>query len=329
MIVFVYDNSKTCKTIIPIKGKIKSNNLYLDIFNKDIQYKSKNSEIKIENLNLDLDKLINKIYNQSKNNSIDKTISVIGKNSNIRYKKFKLITDSYKVKIKKNSISFEGSIDNDKVFFKKEKDYLTIKAVKIKDKTLHPLINFKALQNGIYSLEQNGTIGGKMRGKIILEGGLVKKFKAYNNLLAFINTLPALITFSNPGFNDKGFKIKNGEIEYEIDKKKIKFNKISIVGESSTILGVGEIDIEQNTIKMDIIIQTAREIGKVIGNIPIIGYILMGDDKSFAVGLSISGSLDDPKIDTHAIEDMVTIPFKMIDRLLKSPKFLIKKEKDK
>lgn len=320
---FLYNN-KTCHTIIPIKGQIKNKNLFLTIFNNKIQYESKKSEIKIDNMNLDLDKLINKIYNKSKKNSIDTSISIVGHNSHIRYKEFKLITDSYKVNLQKDILLFEGNIDNDIVYFKKEKNYLTIKAVEIKDKTLHPLINFKALQNGIYSLEQNGTVGDKMRGKIILEGGLIKKFKAYNNLLAFVNTLPALITFSNPGFNNKGFKIKTGEIDYEINKNKIKFHKIEIVGDSSTILGAGGIDIEKNTIKMDIVIQTAREIGKVIGNIPIIGYILMGEDKSIAVGLTITGSLDNPKVETHTIKDMVTIPFKMIERLLHTPKYLIK-----
>ncbi len=325
---FLYDSSQTCQTIIPIKGKIQSDNLFLTIFDKKIQYKSKKSEIKIDNMNLDLDKLINKIdiKNKSNNqkNNVDTSVSILGWNSHIRYKEFKLITDSYKVNLQKDTILFEGKIDNDIVYLKKEKNYLTIKAIKIKDKTLHPLINFKALQNGIYSLEQNGTVGGKMRGKIILEGGLIKKFKAYNNVVAFINTLPALITFSNPGFSNKGFKIKRGEIDYEIDNGKIKFTKIFIVGKSSTILGAGEIDIKNGTINMDIVIQTAREIGKVIGNIPIIGYILMGDNKSIAVGLTITGSLDNPKVDTHTIEDMVTMPFKMIERLLKAPKYLIK-----
>jgi len=323
---FLYDNNQSCQIIIPLKGKIESNNLFLNIFNEKIRYKSKNSEIKVDNINLDLDKLINKIYDENKKSGVDKAISVIGKNSNIRYKKFKLITDDYKVVIKKDTILFEGNIDNDKVYLKKEKDYLTVKAVKIKDKTLHPLINFKALQNGIYSLEQNGTVGRRMQGKIILEGGLIKKFKAYNNVVAFINTLPALITFSSPGFSNKGFKIKYGEIDYEIDKSKIKFNKISIIGESSTILGAGEIDIKTDTINLDIVIQTAREIGKVISNIPIIGYILMGDDKSIAVGLNISGKLDNPKVNTHTIKDMVSIPFKMIKRLLQAPKQLLKKD---
>jgi hypothetical protein len=96
------------------------------------------------------------------------------------------------------------------------------------------------------------------------------------------------------------------------------------VGDSSTILGVGEIDIKKNSINMDIVIQTAREIGKVIGNIPIIGYILMGEDKSIAVGLTITGLLDNPKVKTHTIKDMVTMPFKMIERLLHTPKYLIK-----
>ena len=66
-------------------------------------------------------------------------------------------------------------------------------------------------------------------------------------------------------------------------------------------------------------IQTARELGKVIGSIPLLGYIIMGEDKSMTVGLKITGSLSKPIVSTSAAKELLKLPLDLLIRTLKSP----------
>ncbi|SHO80671.1 Putative periplasmic protein [hydrothermal vent metagenome] len=192
----------------------------------------------------------------------------------------------------------------------KDKKNISIDAKDIDDKILHPLINFNSLKGGKYTLYLDGEIGGKIDGEIRIIGGILDKFQTYNNLVAFANTIPALITFSSPGFNDNGYKIKEGVVEYSVDKNILRFKSIKIVGESSTIIGAGTINLKTK-----------------VSKIPVVGYILLGDNRSMAIGLSISGNLKNPKVETHAIKSMVELPFTILERLLKAPSNLLKRDR--
>jgi hypothetical protein len=76
---------------------------------------------------------------------------------------------------------------------------------------------------------------------------------------------------------------------------------------------------------MKLAIQTARELGKFVGNLPLLGYILMGKDKSMTVGLRITGSLNKPKVKTSAAQDILSLPLQIIKRTLESPAHIINK----
>jgi len=51
----------------------------------------------------------------------------------------------------------------------------------------------------------------------------------------------------------------------------------------------------------------------------LVGYILMGEDKSLTVGLSITGSLDKPVVKTTTAQDIVSLPLQILKRTLESP----------
>jgi hypothetical protein len=162
-----------------------------------------------------------------------------------------------------------------------------------------------------------------MKGRIIVEGGVMSNFKAYNNTLAFINTIPALATLQSPGFSKQGFKIKEGVIEYRQRKEKILFDSIYIKGNAATIVGKGTLDLKQNRIHIDLAIRTARELGKILGNLPLLGYIITGKDKSMTIGLKIRGSIDQPKVQTSAAKEILSLPLEIIKRTLESPAHII------
>lgn len=329
---FLYEASDTCKTRVPFEGVVTENDVKFYAFNKRLKYSKKKSRIELKNLNIDLKKFLatkkqkEKAKKKSKSTK-GKKLLIIGKNSHLRYDEYRLLTDSYDVEVKPNGdIKAIGSSYGDIIKFTKKQDILSMEALRIKDKVLHPLINFKGLQDGRYSLIKKGNPEKVMKGQIIVEGGVMKGFKAYNNILAFVNTLPALAVLHEPGYSVKGFTITEGVAEYRmINRTKVVFDSIYIRGTSATIVGKGELDLEKKTIKMDLAIQVARAFGKVIGNIPVVGYILMGEDKSVTVGLKVSGSLDAPKVKTTATADILSLPLDIITRTLQSPLHIINK----
>ncbi len=330
---FLYEKDDQCKTRVPFEGEFTDKDLDFYAFNKRFYYNKANSRVKLSNLNFDLEKYLNMQKKKLEKEDTEKkdtgkevkSLIILGKNSNLRYGDYSLVTDSYDVEVKPNGdIKAIGSSSGDIIKFSKKNDILSMKALRVKDKVLHPLINFKGLQNGRYSLKKSGNPEKTMKGEIIVEGGVMKDFKAYNNALAFINTIPALASLRNPGYSVKGFTIEKGVAEYRMIKKdKIIFDSIYIKGKSATIAGVGEIDLQKKTIDLNLAIQSARELGKLVGSLPLVGYILMGEDKSMTFGLQITGTLENPEVKTSAGGDILSLPLRILKRALESTEHII------
>jgi len=328
---FFYEKDNICHTRVPCSGKITQNNVDFYAFDRRFHFNAAKSRIKLKNLNIDLKEFLSSRDKVKKNKakvakSLIKRLVILGENSKLRYDKHTLVTDSYDIEILPNgNINAIGSLDGNIVKLNKKGKQFSLQALRVKDKMLHPLINFKGLKKGRYTIKISGDPDKVRKGQIIVEGGVLSDFKAYNNTLAFINTIPALATLQSPGFSKKGFKIKEGVVEYHIIGDKIIFDSVYIKGGSATIVGKGEVDIKKKTIQMNLAIQTAREIGKFLGSLPLLGYILMGKDKSMTFGLKITGTLDKPKVKTSATEDILALPLKLLKRTIESPAHIINK----
>jgi len=322
-ICFFYEKSDICYTAVPIEGNFdkQKERIELYAFNKRLYADTSKGVVKLKNLNIDLKLFLKEQkkmrQSRSKNLLFHKTFIILGKNSHLRYGPYKLITDSYDIEVMPNgNIKAIGSIEGDVVKFSKKGRQFSMQALRVKDKMLHPLINFTGLKNGRYSLKKEGDPDKEMKGRIIIEGGVLSDFKAYSNTLAFINTLPALATLNKPGFSKKGFTITDGLIEYRMTPKKIIFDSVYLKGNSATVLGKGEVDLKTKKINVKLAILTVREFGNVVGKIPLLGYILMGDDNSMTVGLKVTGTMDDPKVTTSVAKDILTLPFQILQRTI-------------
>lgn len=319
---FFYDNENICHVKVPYSGHTGKKGTDFYAFNKRLHWNPDASRINLSNLNIDLKKFLSSRPQQEKETM--KKLVIVGKQSNFRYGKYTLVLDNYDIEVMPGgTIKAAGSSDEDIIKFNKEGKKVILQALRIKDRALHPLIHFDGLKEGRYSLKQSGDPDKEMKGHMIIEGGVLSDFKAYNHILAFLNTVPALATLNSPGFSKKGFLIKEGIIEYRVMGDTIIFDSVLIQGKSATIAGKGTINMKEKIIQIDLAIQTARELGKFLGNIPLVGYIMLGEDKSMTVGLKISGALDKPKIRTTAAEDILLMPIQFLKRVIKTPEAMI------
>ena len=325
---FFYEKENVCHTNVPFEGKGSSNTLDFYAFKKRLHYSKQKARLNIRNMNIDLENFLLHSKKSKKRRYKSKSkrkLIIVGKKSNLRYRKYQLVTDSYDVEVYTNGdIKALGSSAGDIIKFSKKNKVFSIQALRIKDAVLHPLLNFDGLKNGRYSIKNKGNPEKVMKGQIIIEGGVMKGFSAFNNASKFVNTLPELNTIHTKTYRNDGFEIEEGVIEYRMIKQdKIIFDSIYIRGKQATIVGKGELNLKKKTINIDLSIQVARGIGKVVGSIPLVGYILMGKDKSINVGLKITGSLDKPVVKTSAVKDILSTPLELIKRTLESPKHII------
>jgi len=323
---FFYDDKGICYTRIPIEGTFESRGRSFDLyaFGKRLHIDSAKERIWIDNLNIDLKRFFDERKQHKAGNTdkhiVPKHFVIIGKKSHLRYGSYRLVTDSYDIEIFPNGdIKAIGSVDGEIVKFERKGSHFSIKALRVTDTLLHPLINFSGLKGGRYSITSEGDPDKLMKGRIIIEGGVLSDFKAYSNTLAFVNTLPALATLNSPGFSNKGFKIKEGVIEYSMTPEKITFDSVYLKGNSATVLGKGTVDLKSKKLDIKLVILTVRELGKVVGKIPVLGYILMGKDHSMTVGLRVKGTLDDPKVSTSVAKDILTLPLQILKRTITAP----------
>jgi len=327
-VCFLYEKNDRCYTSIPVEGNIdtQTGRFELYAFGKRLYANIPKGQIRLHRLNIDLKVLLEeqrKRQKTAKKRLLEHKYIIIGKQSQLRYSPYRLVLDSYDIELFPNgNIKAIGSLDGDIVKFNKKGKQFFLQALRIKDTMLHPLINFKGLKRGRYSLKKEGDLDTLMKGHIIIEGGVLSDFKAYSNTLAFINTVPALATLNRPGFSGKGFKIEEGVIKYTMTPKKIVFESVYLKGNSATVVGKGEIDLQAGTLNINLAIQSVREFGKVVGKIPLLGYILMGDDNSMTVGLKVTGTLDNPKVNTSVAKDILTLPLQLLKRTITAPAHL-------
>jgi len=328
---FIYSD-KVCYMKIPCRGSFGEEGVEFYAFGKRLYYSTKKSLIHLNALNIDLEKfLASKTYMEQGKKQIKQSGKLVikGKRSKLRYDKYTLHTESYKATIYLASgrVKAKGKLGSDSVTFNKKGTHIAIEALRIHDQMLHPLINFNGLQQGRYTIRISGIPGKLMRGEILLEGGILKSFKAYSKTRTFIKNDKKLSQLQDLGFGISGFKIKEGKITYHILKEKVIFDSIYIKGDIATIVGKGTLDMRTKKLNINLGIQTVRKLGKIVGSLPLIGYILMGEDNSITFGLKIKGTLANPKVETSAAKELLMLPFDLIKRTLQSPAHIINSEK--
>jgi hypothetical protein len=302
---------------------IKNRNFRINILNKNPM----KIDIGMKNIDLNLTKFINealKEKNETKKSNLQLPkhkqkyiVNFKAINNNIIYKTHQLYSHKLNIHYDNNFTHIE-SLDNDRNITLIEKNnIMKIYGFNLKEKDLKKLANINFLKNAkvnFFALETNQSTS--MHGFIQINKGYIKELKAFNNIIAFINLIPSLVTFDSPGFSKKGFKIRDGHIDYIYDKGILYIKKAYLKGDNLKFKAQGYIDLVKKTIKMNI---DAIVIVKLIKDIPIVNYIILGKDGGITIKLLVSGKLNDPKVEKNLAEEVIEAPFGIIKRTLVTP----------
>jgi len=150
---------------------------------------------------------------------------------------------------------------------------------------------------------------------------VLKEFVTLNNVLALVNTIPALITFSLPSYTNSGLHVSSAVFGAEVIDGIASIRSLSVKSPELSMTGKGWIDFPQEKINMDLNLITQSN--KNVRKIPLVGYILAGEKKQPSITIEVSGDLNDPDVEHKAFQKVATIPFNILYRTLSLPSHIV------
>ena len=187
---------------------------------------------------------------------------------------------------------------------------------------LQNITNFNDIAGGHYNIYLKGE-NQDFKGFAQFRSLKIKNLQLLNNVLAFINTVPALLTFSRPGFNENGLRILAGYLDFEKIGNKVYIKKSKIKGENIDFTINGYFDIENMKISLKVDISAIKYVDKLLENIPIANYLVLGENGTIATTLVIRGAVDNPKIHTEIHKEILRSPIEMGKRVYKLPQKML------
>jgi len=300
---------------------LKNENNITNIYNQYTNITITNSFInaKINSIDINLHPLEKLFFNSNSSNK-NLTLNLKTKNSNLIYKTYKFLSKKASFSYNKNNLKFNSSYKNSSLVGYTKNNYLLVEG---KNFSLEELKTFLPNFNFFNDIKLNFIIIKSpdefFSGKIYIDYGVIKDFTLLNNIIAFINTIPSLVTFSSPGFSSKGYKIENGYIDYLFYKNIFYIKKAKIQGNNLDFDAKGYIDINKNYIFLKVKATIKIKVKK----IPLIGksmsYLLFGKDGNINIKMVVKGNLNNPKVKQDLGKEILKTPFNIFKRAITLP----------
>ncbi len=323
---FIQKKSKSDKLFLNILHnqnrtivKSRDNSIYFSL-KKDAFIDLKGIRIERKGLNRFI-KLFNeeKSYKERKEDSSIALNLICQKCSFIYDENLSFLFDNLFFREKNGRFELLTNIEKSKIKLEKRDNLINLNISNIEPKLVNYFAKRELFSKGRLDLLLNGDINSYLNGKLLLRELNYNGLVIINNLFALINTIPALLTFSNPGYSKDGYLIRDGIVDfsYQIKDRELNFNRIITKSDAFSIYGNGSLSLKREDLNLNLEISTLQSLTNVIDKIPIINYIILGEDGKFSFGVEVNGNLKKPKIETHLLRDLIEAPFKMVGRVIK------------
>jgi len=237
-----------------------------------------------------------------------------------------IISDKIKIQYYNNITTAQLKYKNANAGFKLEGEKFNFYGRGFNDKFMENLFAFSKFKGGTFDFYINGNTS-KYSGIFYVNNTIVLDYKILNNILAFINTVPSLITLSLPGYSKTGLPVKSAYMKFNANNDIFNLSDIYLHSKELDILGNGKVNINANKVNLKLNLKT--DIGNDFKKLPIVGYVLLGNDP-ISTTISVKGSLTNPKIKSLIAKDIVVAPLNIIKRTLLLPyHYLIEDKKKK
>ena len=191
---------------------------------------------------------------------------------------------------------------------------IRIDANNFNDEFINKLVGKEVVKSGTFGLY--GVYRGKrFLGDVSIKNTSVTNLASLQNIITLIDAIPSLVVFKLPGFSTSGYEIEDASIRVGVDSEFAALEKISVNGSSVDIEGSGVIDLKSSEMDMDLDLSTLKSLSSILNKIPVIGYILLGDDGKITTTLKVTGKLDNPKTEISILKDATRAPVDIVKRV--------------
>jgi len=225
------------------------------------------------------------------------------------------ISDKIELQYYDNILSAQLTYKKGSAGFKLSDNKFQLYGEDFNDKFMEKLFALSKFKGGSLAFFIAGT-PREYDGIIYAKNTTIKDYKILNNVLAFVNTIPSLVTFSLPGYNKHGLSTKSTYINFKFKDEIYKMSDISLKSKEIEIVGRGEASIVKNSINLELNLKT--DLGSAVSKIPLVGHILLGKE-TVSTSLVVKGALDNPKVETQIVKDIIVAPLNIIKRTLLFP----------
>ncbi len=227
----------------------------------------------------------------------------------------KAIADKISLQYYNNIATAQLVYKNAEAGFKLQDDMFYLYGENFNDKFMENIFSLSKFKGGSFDFSMKGSLD-QYSGILYIKDTTIMEYKTLNNILAFINTIPSLITFSLPGYSKNGLDVKSSYVNFDYKDNLFTFKDIYLDSKEMEIFGKGNASYANNTIDLKLNLKT--DLGSAVSKIPVVGYILLGKD-SISTSLKVSGKLDDPKVESMLATDIIIAPLNIIKRTLLFP----------
>ena len=161
------------------------------------------------------------------------------------------------------------------------------------------------------------SLNGSLRFEI--EKGMIERWKTLSRIFSILN-VSQLFMGRLPDLRTKGLPYHNIMATLQIKDGIASTGDFLVDSDAMKITLRGKIDLGKNFINARVGVHPLVTIDKILGNVPIAGYILTGKDKGFiSFFYDVKGNLDDPKIEAIPLKSIEEPTWGIIKRLLLTP----------
>ena len=315
-------------------GSLKNDTTFIKTKNEDLVL-----ELKKDSVSLYADGY-NLYYSSADSKKIEnikyKNIDIKGKNSIIIYnEKNKFLTDDFLVRIREDNKFVSLDYKETSITFRESKDKkIDVFSNNVSDEFMNALLGEHIFNGGNLMFYASGY-KNNLNGKFIIENSNVEGLTILNNLLLFIQTSPALINpllaipsvvglATNSGFNLMAYNIVDGTLEfnYNNDTEVIDIKKLITIGNGIDFDGSGMLDLKNSVIYSNIKLIFLKDYSRIVGMIPVVNYVLLGDNNRVETEVNLRGNLDNPEISTNLAKDTISVPVNIGKRIFNSPSMI-------
>lgn len=310
------ENTKPTKNY-RVKGEFQNETLALNINEKTDVNISDTININTADTGINLHeiiRLIKSLENNSSQNS--KKIEFQAKNSFVYLSEFrKIISESMKLQYDKDILTAQLKHDKGNASLRYEEEVFHLYGKDFGDLFMQELFYLSKFKGGVLDFSVSGN-PSEYGGVVYIKDSTIMDYKILNNILAFINTVPSLVTFSLPGYSRNGIYAKEAYLKFRAKENIFNLTDIYLESKELNILGKGELDIEKDTIDIDLNLKT--DLASNASKIPLVGHILF-DKESVSTSLEITGKLSDPTVKSLLAQEIIVAPINIIKRTLTLP----------